>query len=92
MSRLWCLAIALLVLSSMAAAAAISSTAAVDSRYVNVASHADDFFHMAAKQCTPASSQRKEDVDGTLMLCTYTTRCDSSGRYAGMTKTCKKMP
>lgn len=40
MSRLWCLAIALLVLSSMAAAAAISSTAAVDSRYVNVASHA----------------------------------------------------
>jgi hypothetical protein len=64
MSRSWCLAIALLVSGSVAAAAAVSNSGAVmpTSRYAKIASHADGLFRVAAKTCNAASWQRSECV------------------------------
>ena len=66
MSRSWCLAIALLVSSSMATAAAVSDSDAVTptSRHVKAATHVDGFLRVAAKTCTPDSYQRTECIEG----------------------------
>ena len=86
MSRSWCLAIALLVSSSMATAAAVSDSDAVTptSRHVKAATHVDGFLRVAAKTCTPDSYQRTECIEGFKGLCTYyrETNCKT-------TRTCK---
>ena len=91
MSRSWCLVIALLVSSSMTAAAAVSNTDAVTptSRYAKAASHIDGFFRMAQKTCEPRTWSRAEDINcpkGGVQkgLCVYT-----RDKYCNTRKSCK---
>ncbi len=86
MSRL---AIALLLSSSVAAAAAVQQTDQVmpAARYAKAASHGDGSFRVAAKTCEPYTHEKIECVGGNTALCT-TTRT----KACRTTKVCRSPP